>query len=79
MNNTVEIFEKIVSKRRSVRIFDKEKPFDRDSVTRSLNRAILSPNSSNMQLWKFYRIQSESAMRKMVSLCLGQGFNHPRP
>jgi nitroreductase len=44
-----------------------------DEIIRtSLERAILSPNSSNMQLWEFHWIRSEDALKAMVPLCLGQ-------
>lgn len=72
MENTAKVFDDIVKQRRSVRKFDIEYDFDHEVVTRSLERAILSPNSSNMQLWEFYRIKSESAKVSMVPLCLGQ-------
>ena len=72
MTDIKKTFDDIVKKRRSVRIFDSNLPFDEGAVKRSLQRAILSPNSSNMQLWKFYRIQSKSALKTMHSICLNQ-------
>ncbi len=58
MENNAIIFDQIVNQRRSIRLFDTEHPYDKSIVQRSLERAILSPNSSNMQLWEFYRIIS---------------------
>lgn len=65
-------FNQIVEQRRSVRIYDKEADFDSSAVTRSLERAALSPNSSNLQLWQFFHIKSEEARKKIAEFCLGQ-------
>ena len=46
-----EIFEQIVRFRRSNRKFDPEINVPNEVIERSLHRTILSPNSSNMQLW----------------------------
>ena len=54
-----QIFDEIVNTRRSTRKFDTEAPFDTEAVSRSIDRAILSPNSSNMQLWEFYRVRDK--------------------
>lgn len=67
-----DIFNDIVEERRSVRIFDNEADWDEAAVERSLHRAILAPNSSNLQLWEFYRIKSEAQKAKAVPICLGQ-------
>jgi len=65
-------FEEIVQRRRSNRRFDQSIHLEDDVIKRSLERAILSPNSSNMQLWEFYWIKSEEEKAKLVPLCLGQ-------
>ncbi len=72
MTNLVNALEDIIEKRRSIRIYDKEVPFDSNAVTRSLERAVLSPNSSNLQLWQFYQIKSQEAKEHIASFCLGQ-------
>ena len=72
MKENAKIFDKIVNERRSVRIFDAEAEFDPQAVHRSIERAILSPNSSNMQLWEFYRIKSKEQLEKMAPICMGQ-------
>lgn len=41
-------------------------------IHKSLERAILFPNSSNIQLWEFYWIKSEEEKRKFQLLCLDQ-------
>ena len=65
-------FEEIVQRRRSNRRFDPQIPVADEVIERSLQRAILSPNSSNMQLWEFYWIQSPEEKAKFHALCLGQ-------
>ena len=65
-------FDKIVNDRRSVRIYDENAPFDEEAVKRSLRRAVLSPNSSNLQLWEFYRVKTKEKKEELASYCLGQ-------
>jgi nitroreductase len=43
-----------------------------DVIKKSLERAILAPNSSNMQLWEFYWIKSDELKQALVPLCFGQ-------
>ncbi len=71
MNETE--FEHIVRSRRSMRKYDQNSEYDPDVVKKSLELAILSPNSSNMQLWEFYRIRTPHALKKMTYFCLNQG------
>ena len=72
MKEEARIFEEITRQRRSVRIYDGEAEFDHEAVKRSLERAVLAPNSSNMQLWEFYRIRSKDLLDQMVPICLNQ-------
>jgi nitroreductase len=65
-------FDQIIEKRRSNRKFDPDVEVPNDVIERSLNRAILSPSSSNMQLWEFYWIQNPEEKEKYTALCLGQ-------
>lgn len=65
-------FDQIVQKRRSVRIYDDKADFDETAIKRSIDRAILSPNSSNMQLWEFYWIKSKDVKEQITHACLGQ-------
>ncbi len=58
--------------RRSVRIYDPEKPIDTTKVKECIVLASLAPNSSNMQLWEFHHITSDEIKKKMIPLCLGQ-------
>ena len=72
MKPSAEVFDAIVQNRRSVRIYDSDAEFDESAVERSLERAILSPNSSNLQTWSFYRIRSEEKKKEVARLCLNQ-------
>ena len=65
-------FQKIIDFRRSNRKFNPDVNVPDEIIRTSLERAILSPNSSNMQLWEFYWINSEEALKSMIPLCLGQ-------
>jgi nitroreductase len=72
MKNSAEQFNQIVEERRSVRVYDAEAEFDHEAVQRSIERAILSPNSSNMQLWEFYRVKSEEGLKQVSWMCMNQ-------
>lgn len=65
-------FQEIVEFRRSNRKFDAAVEVPDDVIQRSLDRSVLSPNSSNMQLWEFYWIKSPGMLQQFVPLCLGQ-------
>jgi len=65
-------FQEIINRRRSNRKFDPLVEVPDDVIKRSLERAILSPNSSNMQLWEFYWIKNKEEREKYTALCLGQ-------
>lgn len=72
MNSNAEIFDTIVHRRRSMRIFEAETFFDRDAVLRSIQRAVLSPNSSNMQVWEFYRISKPEMIQRIAKYAMHQ-------
>lgn len=65
-------FDRLVRARRSVRKFDREVPVPDDVVRRSIELALLSPNSSNMQLWHLTWLRDPSVRERMVPLCMGQ-------
>ncbi|MGR5166364.1 nitroreductase family protein [Vibrio astriarenae] len=62
----------LVHARRSVRKYDSSAQFNHDDVQKALELALLSPNSSNMQLWKFHRVISEEVRAKIAHYCMGQ-------
>lgn len=63
----------IIESRRSMRRFDESHEFDYESVQRSLELAVLSPNSSNLQLWEFHRVISPAVKSELSKICMGQG------
>jgi nitroreductase len=65
-------FQEIVEFRRSNRAFDQNVEVPDEVIQKSLERAVLSPNSSNMQLWAFHWIRSKTELGKFVPLCLDQ-------
>ncbi|KLV04257.1 nitroreductase [Photobacterium aquae] len=65
-------YSELIHSRRSVRKYDPEATFDHDAVKRSLELALLSPNSSNMQLWEFHRIISDKKREQLADICMGQ-------
>ncbi|GMQ49588.1 nitroreductase family protein [Vibrio sp. 10N] len=71
MNNISEL-EQLLHSRRSVRKYDADAAFDHNAVQRALENATLSPNSSNMQMWAFHRVISDSKRQKLAEICMGQ-------
>ena len=67
-----EEFDKIIHYRRSNRSFDPKIEVKDEVIEKSLKRAILAPNSSNMQLWEFYWIKSTEELARLTPLCLNQ-------
>lgn len=65
-------FQEIVEFRRSNRVFNSDVEVPEEVIRRSLERATLSPNSSNMQLWEFYWIKDQDTFKKLIPLCLNQ-------
>ena len=65
-------FQEIVNHRRSNRSFDANYDVPGEVIERCLRNAILSPNSSNLQLWEFQWIESPELLQKLIPLCLGQ-------
>lgn len=72
MRKEAEVFDQIVNYRRSCRKFDTEFDLPQDVVERSLRRAVLAPNSSNLQLWEFYRIRTPEKVQEVAGYCLNQ-------
>jgi nitroreductase len=64
-------FQDIVNYRRSVRLY-KNVPVDSEIVKRCLELAVLSPNSSNMQLWEFYHVTDKGKLKLLSHYCLDQ-------
>ena len=67
----VDNFRKVIESRRSVRKFT-DKPIPEDVLDACLDLALLAPNSSNLQPWTFYVVQSPAKKKQLVKACLGQ-------
>lgn len=66
-----EEFKKVITSRRSVRIFTDETIPD-EVVEECLGMALLAPNSSNLQPWEFYWVKSTDAMFNLKQYCFNQ-------
>ncbi len=67
----VNNFKKVIRSRRSVRKFT-DKQIPAEVLDECLDLALLAPNSSNLQPWTFYVIQTESKKKQLVKACLSQ-------
>ena len=61
-----------INHRRSVRKYDPGKPIDTAVVKACLEKARLAPSSSNLQLYEFYHVVSESLLKKVSAACFDQ-------
>lgn len=66
-----EAFDRVVRSRRSVRRFT-DTPIPPDVLDACIDLALLAPNSSNLQPWAFYKVQSADKKRALVRACLDQ-------
>jgi len=64
-------FKEVVNGRRSVRKFTPEK-IPTQIMNECLDLALLAPNSSNLQPWEFYWVQSEDKKKKLAEYCMNQ-------
>jgi nitroreductase len=70
--NSEKTVSEAIHYRRSVRIYDDQKPIDTALVKKCIEQASLAPNSSNMQLWEFYHITTKDIIDKIAPLCFNQ-------
>ena len=67
----VENFKQVITSRRSVRKFT-DKTIPAEVLDDCLDLALLAPNSSNLQPWTFYVVQTSAKKKQLVKACLGQ-------
>lgn len=67
----LEAFKQVVEQRRSVRVF-KDTPISDAVLDECLRLAILAPNSSNLQPWEFYIIESADKRAQASKICMNQ-------
>lgn len=70
--STEKTVSEAIQYRRSVRVYDAEKPIDTAIVKKCIEQASLAPNSSNMQLWEFYHVTSKETIAKIAPFCFNQ-------
>jgi nitroreductase len=68
---TKNVFDSIVSSRRSVRIFEKD-PIPEAVVQKVLDWSLMAPNSSNLQPWEFYWVRDQNKREALVKACFSQ-------
>ena len=66
-----EPFSKLVHSRRAERFFD-GRLIPAEAIQKSLELALLSPNSSNLQPWEFYWVREPEKKQILAKLCLNQ-------
>ena len=66
-----EEFRKVIASRRSVRVFT-DKKIPEEVIQNCIDDALLAPNSSNLQTWKFIRVKSEAKKKELAKLCMNQ-------
>jgi len=64
-------FKKVVTSRRSVRIFKKEN-VPPEVINDCLDLALLAPNSSNLQPWEFYWVRNKDTKVAVAKACYSQ-------
>lgn len=70
-HSVLTAFTEVVESRRSVRRFT-DTPIPDDVLNDCLRLAMLAPNSSNLQPWEFYLIDSPDIRKKANKLCMNQ-------
>ena len=70
--STEKTVSEAIQHRRSVRVYDAEKPINTAIVKKCIEQASLAPNSSNMQLWEFYHVTSKETIAKIAPFCFNQ-------
>ena len=68
---TAREFRKVAAIRRSVRQFTEEK-IPEVVLQECLDMALLAPNSSNLQMWNFYRVSTPEKRKRLEAACLNQ-------
>ncbi|MEZ5036537.1 MAG: nitroreductase family protein [Chitinophagales bacterium] len=72
MQDNSKVIDKLIDKRRSVRIYDESESLNDIVVRKCLERATLAPSSDNLQLWEFYRVKSKNKLQELAKYCYGQ-------
>lgn len=78
MTNSTSDFYELVSKRQSCRKFDTERTVDRETISRILEAARLSPSACNAQPWHFIVVDEPELKNKVADAASARllGMNH---
>ena len=68
---SAKVVEEVIRRRRSIRVFEPG-TIPSEHIEHCLDMAMLAPNSSNLQAWEFYWIQSPEVRKKAVEACFSQ-------
>lgn len=77
-NANLDAFRQVVRSRRSVRRFTEE-PVPPEVLDDCLDLAMLAPNSSNLQPWEFFVVQTPELKDQVAHACLGQNAARTAP
>jgi len=64
-------FKRVVTSRRSVRVYDKTK-VPESVIHEAIDMALIAPTSSNLQQTEFYWVRTPALREKLVTYCLSQ-------
>ncbi len=71
-------FDKVIRSRRSVRVY-RDEPVPEEVIHKAVEHALLAPNSSNLQPWRFVWVKSPQKKKELVRACLGQSAARTAP
>ena len=68
----MQSIDEIINHRRAVRVYDENANYNPEVTKKCIERATLAPNSSNMQLWEFYKVSTPTIKQKLAAHCMNQ-------
>ncbi len=69
--SSLAAFQTLIDRRRSIRVYD-QTPVPAAVIEQSLDCALAAPNSSNLQPWEFYWVQTPETKAALVQACFAQ-------
>lgn len=68
---SVTLLTELIESRRSIRLFDGN-PVPAEVIEKSLDLALLAPNSSNLQPWEFHWVKNPELKAALIQACFSQ-------
>lgn len=68
----MQSIDQIINHRRAVRVYDENANYNPEVTKKCVERATLAPNSSNMQLWEFYKVSNPEIKKELAKHCMNQ-------